>query len=238
MTAQRHATANGDAVAHPLDIDAVLFDLDGTLLDTAPDLVAAVNRVRQDRGLPTLPVNDLRAYASAGARGLIGASFQRAPDHPDYPALRDAFLAHYAAALCIDTVVFAEIEDVLDALEARRLPWGIVTNKAERFTLPLLAALPWRFEPQVVVCGDTTPYAKPHPAPLLAAAERLGIAPGRCLYVGDAERDIAAGLAAGMHTIVAHYGYIEPQDQPRAWRAHGHVEQPRDLLAWLPVATP
>ncbi len=220
--------------AQPLDIDAVLFDLDGTLVDTAPDLVAALNRVRRERGLEAMPVGALRAYASAGARGLIGAGFQCAPDHPDFPALRDAFLAHYAAALCIDSALFAEVEEVLDTLESRGLPWGIVTNKAERFTLPLLEALPWRFTPAVVICGDTTPHAKPHPAPLLAAALRLGVPPARCLYVGDAERDITAGLAAGMHTIVAHYGYIEPQHDARAWRAHGHIDHPRDLIGWLP----
>ena len=225
------------ADATPLDIDAVLFDLDGTLVDTAPDLVAALNRVRQDRGLDTLPLDDLRAFASAGARGLIGAGFQRTPDHPDYPELRDAFLAHYAAALCIDSALFDEVEDVLEALEARGLPWGIVTNKATRFTLPLLEALPWRFKPSVVICGDTTPHSKPHPAPLLAAAAALGVPPARCLYVGDAERDVAAGLAAGMHTIVAHYGYIEPQHEPHAWQAHGHIDTPRDLIAWLPLRT-
>jgi len=218
----------------PLDIDAVLFDLDGTLVDTAPDLAAALNRVRADRGLAPLPLAELRAYASAGARGLIGAGFQRAPDHPEYPELRDAFLAHYASGLCIDSALFEEVETVLEALEARQMPWGIVTNKATRFTMPLLDALPWRFRPNVVICGDTTPHAKPHPAPLLAGATALGVAPARCLYVGDAERDIAAGLAAGMQTIVAHYGYIEPTDTPHGWQAHGHIEHPRDLIAWLP----
>ena len=188
-------------VAHdvptPLDIDAVLFDLDGTLVDTAPDLAAALNRVRSDRGLTPLPLADLRAYASAGARGLIGAGFQRTPDHPEYPELRDAFLAHYASALCIDSMLFEEVETVLEALEARRLPWGIVTNKATRFTMPLLEALPWRFRPNVVICGDTTPHAKPHPAPLLEAARRLDLPAAACVYVGDDLRDVQAGRAAG-----------------------------------------
>ncbi len=222
-------------IPRALDIDAVLFDLDGTLVDTAPDLAGALNRVRHDRGLPPVPVADLRPFASAGARGLIGVGFAIAPDHAEYPSLRDAFLAHYAAALCVDSALFDAVEEVLEAVAARRLRWGIVTNKATRYTLPLLEALRLRFTPDVVVCGDTTPYAKPHPAPLLHAAEKLGVAPVRCLYVGDAERDIAAGLAAGMQTIVAHYGYIAADERPHAWQAHGHVASPRELIEWLPL---
>ncbi|MEP6655991.1 MAG: HAD-IA family hydrolase [Betaproteobacteria bacterium] len=236
------ATASGadltfqTGAGHPLAIDAVLFDLDGTLVDTAPDLAGALNRVRRERGLPDMPVHALRPYASAGARGMIGAGLQIAPDHAEYPALRDAFLAHYAAALCIDSVLFDAVPEVLAALEARRLRWGIVTNKATRFTTPLLAALALPSRPQVVVCGDTTPHAKPHPAPLVAAAAALGVDPARCVYVGDAERDVIAGLAAGMQTLVARYGYIEPGDRPEAWRAHGHLASPRELLAWLPAS--
>lgn len=219
----------------PLDIDAVLFDLDGTLVDTAPDLAAAVNRLRRARGLPDMPLDVLRQYASAGARGLIGAALGFAPDHDDYPGLRDTFLEHYAANLCIDSVLFENIADVLAAIEQRQLPWGIVTNKAARFTTPLLEALAMSSKPGVVICGDTTPHAKPHPAPLIAAAKALGVAPARCLYVGDAERDVAAGLAAGMQTIVARYGYIAAHDQPDLWQAHGHITNPRELIAWLPV---
>ena len=223
-------------VVRPLAIDAVLFDLDGTLVDTAPDLAGALNRVRRERGLPDMPVHALRPYASAGARGMIGAGLQIAPDHAEYPALRDAFLAHYAAALCIESVLFEAVPEVLAALEARRLRWGIVTNKATRFTTPLLDALALPNRPHVVVCGDTLPHAKPHPAPLVAAATALGVDPARCVYVGDAERDVIAGLAAGMQTLVARYGYIEPGDRPEGWRAHGHLASPRELLAWLPVS--
>jgi phosphoglycolate phosphatase len=125
---------------------------------------------------------------------------------------------------------------VLAELERRSLRWGIVTNKATRFTQPLMAALTLPFTPHVVVCGDTTPHAKPHPAPLLHAAQALQVAPARCLYVGDSERDVTAGLAAGMQVIVARYGYIEPHEQPDAWPAHGHIEHPRELIAWLPPA--
>jgi len=227
---------SSSSIAHPLDIDAVLFDLDGTLVDTAPDLAGALNTLRRERGLDAMALEALRPYASAGARGLIGAGFDMKTDHPDYPALRDAFLAHYEAAICIDSALFDEMHDVLAELEARALPWGIVTNKATRFTLPLMAALTLPYEPRVLVCGDTTPHAKPHPAPLLHAADLLGVAPVRCLYVGDSERDVMAGRAAGMQTIVARYGYIAPEEAPHAWQAHGHIEHPRELIAWLPSA--
>jgi phosphoglycolate phosphatase len=222
---------------HPLAVDAVLFDLDGTLADTAPDLAAALNRVRVDRGLAPVPISHLRSSSSAGARGLIGTGMGVAPDHPDYLTLRDAFLAHYESALCVDTTLFAEIDAVLGEIETRRLKWGIVTNKATRYTLRLLELMGLHTRPGVVVCGDTTPHTKPHPAPLLAAAAALDVAPARCVYVGDAERDIAAGVAAGMRTIIARYGYIDAREEPEAWAADGVIENPRDLLAWLPVVS-
>ena len=220
-----------------LDIDAVLFDLDGTLVDTAPDLAEALNCLRRERGLPALGIDALRPFASAGARGLIGAGLSVKPDQPEYIELRDAFLAHYAAGICKTSALFEEMEGVLREIEARGLRWGIVTNKAERFTIPLLEALALPLTPGVVVCGDTTPHAKPHPAPLLHAAEKLGVAPSRCLYVGDAERDVMAGTAAGMPTIVARYGYIEAHEEPEAWQAHGHIHGARELLAYLPDPT-
>ena len=220
-----------------LPVDAVLFDLDGTLADTAPDLGAALNRVRTDRGLAPLPLAELRPYASHGARGLIGAGFAIAPGASDYVPLRDAFLAHYAAALCVATVLFADIDAVLAALEARALPWGIVTNKATRFTAPLLDALRLPTRAGTVVCGDTTPHAKPHPAPLAHAAAELGVAPSRCVYVGDARRDIEAGTAAGLAPLVAQWGYIEPGEAPDTWAADGIVGAPAALLDWLPTST-
>ncbi len=221
--------------AYPLAVEGVLFDLDGTLADTAPDLAAALNRVRSERGLDALPLVRLRPYASHGARGLLGAGMGVAPDHAAYAELRDAFLEHYAAALAVQTRLFAGVAATLDALEARAFPWGIVTNKARRFTLPLLEALGLATRAAAVVCGDTTPNPKPHPAPLILAAERLGLPPGRCVYVGDAERDVEAGLAAGMRTIVARYGYIEPQDDPDEWPADGFIDVPDALLRWLPL---
>jgi N-acetyl-D-muramate 6-phosphate phosphatase len=223
------------AAVRPLAIDAVLFDLDGTLVDTAPDLVRAVNRVRADRGLAPLPFARLRPYASHGARGLLAAGMAVTPADAGYEALRDAFLAHYEAALCVESALFADMDRLLGAIEARALPWGIVTNKATRFTAPLLDALELTRRAATVVCGDTTAHAKPHPAPLLHAAAELGVAPQRCLYVGDAERDITAGIAAGMRTIVARYGYIEPDEEPDGWPADGHIADPGALIPWLPA---
>lgn len=217
-----------------LDVDAVLFDLDGTLVDTAPDLAGALNRVRQDRGLPPLPLDVLRPHASCGARGLIAAGFERTPDHPDFPTLRDTFLAHYENGLCVASALFEGVEEVLEAIAARGMPWGIVTNKATRYTVPLLDELALPRKPAVVVCGDTTTHAKPHPAPLFEAASRLAIEPSRIVYVGDAERDVRAALAAGMLCLVAAYGYIEPHEQPDTWPADGWLAEPRDLLDWLP----
>jgi phosphoglycolate phosphatase len=226
---------DGPSGPRVLPVDAVLFDLDGTLADTAPDLGAALNRVRTDRGLEPVPLAQLRPYASHGARGLLGAGMAVAPGDPDYEALREAFLAHYAAMLCVASALFAEIDTVLASLDARALPWGIVTNKATRFTAPLLDALRLAARAGAVVCGDTTAFAKPHPAPLAFAAERLGVAPTRCVYVGDARRDVEAGQAAGMRTLVASWGYIAPEEAPATWRADGMLETPAALLDWLPT---
>lgn len=221
--------------ARALPVDAVLFDLDGTLADTAPDLGAALNRVRRDRGLEPVPLETLRSASSHGARGLLRTGMGVLPEHPEYTLLRDAFLAQYEAALCVDTTLFADVEALLDAIEARSLKWGIVTNKAARYTTPLIAHLGLDKRTAAVVCGDTTPFPKPHPAPLLAAANLLGVAPGRCVYVGDAERDVTAGIAAGMRTIVACYGYIEAHEVPDRWPADGRIEAPSALLGWLPA---
>lgn len=217
-----------------LPVRAVLFDLDGTLADTAPDLAAAANRVRADRALPPLPLAALRGYASAGARGLLGAAIGITGDDADYESLRDAFLAYYENALCEHTRLFDGTIEVLAELERRGLPWGIVTNKAQRFTLPLLKRLALVPRSGAIVCGDTTPYIKPHPAPLLAAAQALGIDAACCVYVGDAERDITAGIAAGMKTLVARYGYFPPEDVPERWPADGTIDSLPALLDWLP----
>jgi phosphoglycolate phosphatase len=213
-------------------IQAVLFDLDGTLADTAPDLTYALNQVRGARGLPPLPLAATRPYASLGARGLVGAGFNVHPGDPGYDALRDEFLAHYAGNLCRETRLFAGIPELLDRLQARALPWGVVTNKAERFTHPLLELLGVRSRSACVIGGDTTGKIKPHPEPLLAASRGLGIAPGVCIYLGDDQRDVDAGRAAGMKTAIAMWGYLNGQ-APETWNADFTIEQPLDLLRLL-----
>jgi phosphoglycolate phosphatase len=213
-------------------IQAVLFDLDGTLADTAPDLTYALNRVRGARGLPPLPLATTRPVASQGARGLIGAGFSIHPGDPGYDALRDEFLAVYAENLCRETRLFAGIPELLDRLEARALPWGVVTNKAERFTFPLLDLLKVRSRSACVIGGDTTGKIKPHPDPLLAASRAIGLAPQSCIYLGDDRRDVEAGQAAGMKTAIAKWGYLNGQD-PENWNADHMIEAPRDLLRIL-----
>ena len=212
---------------------AILFDLDGTLADTAGDLTNALNRVRAEHGLAALPAAELRAHASSGARGLIGAGMGVLPEDDRYRELRDAFLAYYEAGLADTTRLFDGIDQLLKALEQRSLRWGVVTNKAERFTWPVLTALGLAKRAAVVVSGDTTTHAKPHPAPLLYAADALSVSVDRCVYVGDDLRDVQAGNAAGMPTIVAAYGYLGETGDCTGWPATGWIASPGELLSWL-----
>jgi len=216
-----------------LPIEAVLFDLDGTLADTAGDLAGALNRVRADKGLQAVPAAQLRAHASAGARGLLAAGLGVTPDHADYPALRDAFLAYYADGLAITTRLFDGVAEMLDALEARNVRWGVVTNKAHRYTMPVLEALGLAGRAGAIVSGDTTAHPKPHPAPLLHAAETLGVAPSACVYVGDDLRDVVAGNSARMSTLVADYGYLGESGSSEGWPATGWIAAPLGVLDWL-----
>lgn len=218
----------------PLDIDAVLFDLDGTLADTAGDLAGALNLLRADRGLAPLPVEALRRHASSGARGLLGAGLGLMPEDDGYAAAREAFLVRYASCLADTTRLFDGVEEMLRTIESRGLAWGIVTNKAERFTGPVVLALGLTHRAGAIVSGDTTPHPKPHPAPLLHAAAALRLAPGRCAYVGDDRRDIDAGNEAGMPTLVANWGYLGDGEPPSAWPARAWLERPADLRVWLP----
>ena len=227
-------SAREHSIARPLPVRAVLFDLDGTLADTAGDLAAALNRVRADRKLPPLPVATLRPHASDGSRGMLGAGLGATREQPDWDALKDSFLDYYAAALAVQTRLFADAERVLAEIDRRRLAWGIVTNKAARFTLPLLERLDLASRAHVVVCGDTTAHTKPHPAPLLYAAAELGVDAKGCVYVGDAERDVAAARAAGMTSLVARYGYIASDVAPEAWGPDGLIDSLPALLDWLP----
>jgi 2-phosphoglycolate phosphatase len=217
----------------PLRVHAVLFDLDGTLADSAGDLALALNRIRESRGLAPVAPAELRPYASSGARGLLHRGMDVTPDHAEYAALRELFLANYEACLAETTTLFDGVAETLDAIEARGLRWGIVTNKFERFTVPVVEALGLAGRAAVVVGGDTTAHAKPHPAPLLHAAKAMGVAPSACVYVGDDLRDIEAGAAAGMATIVAGYGYMGVGGDPRRWPATGWIDRPRDLVDWL-----
>jgi phosphoglycolate phosphatase len=217
-----------------LPVRAVLFDLDGTLADTAADLAAALNRVRADRALPPLPLAALRPHASDGTRGMLGAGLGVTREHPDWEMLKDAFLDYYAAALAVHTKLFAGAERALAEIERRGLAWGVVTNKASRFTLPLLEQLALASRANVIVCGDTTAQPKPHPAPLLHAITRLGLDAARCVYVGDAERDVAAARAAGMASLVASYGYIAADAAPESWGTDGFIDSLPAVLEWLP----
>jgi phosphoglycolate phosphatase len=218
------------------NVNAVLFDLDGTLIDSAPDLAAAANAMRAHRGLEPVPFAALRAMVGAGARGMLGVAFGVAPGAHEFEALRDEFLERYEKALLDNTAVFAGMPGVLKAIEQASLPWGIVTNKAERFTLPIVAGLGLQQRAAAVICGDTTPHAKPHPAPLLEAARRMGVAPSACVYVGDDLRDVQAGQRAGMATLAAAWGYLGQGDAIDEWGADLVLDKPRSLLNWLQLA--
>ena len=210
--------------------DGVFFDLDGTLADTAPDLVAAANQLLVARKLSPKPYEVLRPRASAGARGLIRGAFGIDPDHPDFIPLRDEFFANYEKALLVNSTLFEGVDHLLSQLDNARLPWGIITNKSERFTNPLTDLMGLRQRAISTVSGDTTPYSKPHPEPLLHAARIAKIDPSKSVYVGDDIRDILAGKAAGMKTIAAAYGYCGCDEPPEAWGADYLVQHPLELL--------
>lgn len=215
------------------DIEAVLFDLDGTLIDSAPDLGAAADRMRVVRGMPSLPMELYRPMAGAGARGMLGVAFGMTPDHPDFPALREEFFLNYENCMTERTYAFDGIPQLIAQLAARGLAWGVVTNKSMRFAGPLTQGMSLFKTAATVVGGDSTPHAKPHPAPLLEAARRLNLEPGRCIYVGDDERDVLAGRAAGMGTVAATYGYLGGNADALRWGAHAHIDSPLDLLGLL-----
>src|SRR5918999_5330316 len=211
---------------------AVLFDFDGTLADTAPDLAAAVNRMRLEQGHEALPVERLRPFASAGARGLLHAAYGIKPEYADYAPMRETFLEYYAERVCERTCLFPGIAELLAELRARAIAWGIVTNKATRFTERIIAAL--KLAPDCVACGDTTAHLKPHPAPLLHAAEQLKLAPASCSYLGDDLRDMKAARAAGMRPIAVEWGYHHPESGgPGTWEAEAVIKHPMDVLKLL-----
>ncbi len=208
----------------------VFFDLDGTLVDTAPDLVAATNRLLSARNLPLKPYEQLRPCASAGARGLILGAFGIDTQHPDFIPLRDEFFSNYENALLVESKLFEGIDNLLNQLDQASLSWGIVTNKSERFTNPLTELMGLSQRAVSTVSGDTTPHSKPHPEPILHAARIANIDPSKSLYVGDDIRDIVAGKAAGMKTVAAAYGYCGCEEPPEAWGADFLIQTPQELL--------
>ncbi len=215
------------------DIEAVLFDLDGTLIDSAPDLGAAADKMRTDRGLASLPLAQYRPMTGTGARGMLGVAFGVTPEHPDFPVLREEFFANYEACMTQRTHPFAGVAKLIEALLARHLAWGVVTNKSTRFTDPLTRSMSLFATVSTVISGDTTAHSKPHPEPLLEAARRLRLVPERCVYVGDDERDVVAGLAAGMGTVAAAYGYLGKHAETAQWGAHAVITSPLQLLSLL-----
>jgi N-acetyl-D-muramate 6-phosphate phosphatase len=211
---------------------AVLFDFDGTLADTAADLAAALNRLRRDRAMAPLEVQTVRPYASMGARGMLRIGFALKPEDAEFKTLREGFLRYYEESLCGETCLFPQMRELLKTLEDQRIPWGIVTNKARRLAERISAFLEVR--PDILVGGDDTPHLKPHPGSLLLAAEKLALAPARCLYLGDDLRDIQAARAAGMRPVAVEWGYTSPDNAgPRAWNADTVIARPLDLLACL-----
>ena len=212
---------------------AVLFDLDGTLIDSAPDLGAAAEQMRLARGLPPLGVARYRSAAGMGARGMMGVAFGVTPEQPEFAALREEFFDRYEACIHDSTQVFDGVQPLVNALCARGLRWGVVTNKHERFTRLIAARLPLFATSSAFVSGDTTPHLKPHPASLLEACRRLDLAPSDCIYVGDDARDVAAGRAAGMGTVAALYGYLGVGAEVREWGADASIGHPLECLGLL-----
>ena len=214
-------------------VRAVLFDLDGTLVDSAPDLGSAADRMRLARGMPSLPLEDYRPHAGSGAKGMLGVAFGMSPEHVNYETLREEFYCQYEACLTAQTRAFSGVAELLETLLQRGLRWGVVTNKAQRFSTPLTQAMPLFNTASTIISGDTTPHIKPHPAPLLEAARRLNLLPTECVYVGDDARDILAGRAAGMATVAARYGYLGAGADVARWGADAEVNSPLEVLKLL-----
>ncbi len=216
-----------------LKIEAVLFDLDGTLVDTAPDLAWCLNTLRDEQGLAALSYASIRPHVSNGSAELIKFGFSISSDEPEFEPLRLRLLDLYANNLVRESRLFDDMETVLNKLESEHLPWGIVTNKPAWLTDPLLDKLHLTNRTACIVSGDTTTHSKPHPEPLLHACRLMQIAPDKCVYIGDAQRDIEAGRRAGMHTLVALFGYISDSDAPHQWGASDTVHEVKDIIGWL-----
>lgn len=216
-----------------VNIQAVLFDLDGTLVDSSPDLGAAADKMRIDRKLASYPLEKYRPLAGAGARGMLEIAFGISPQHNNYEEMREEFFRNYEACMTQNTQPFEGVLSMLQTLEARLIPWGIVTNKMERFAIPLYQQFAWATNCGAMVGGDTTPHAKPHPAPVIEGARQLNVPPEKCLYVGDDLRDIQAGKAAGMYTAAAPWGYLGANNDYTKWGADFILEKPHDIISLL-----
>ena len=214
-------------------IKHVLFDLDGTLVDTAPDLAFALNRALVRRGREPLPFEVIRPSVSLGGAALVKLGFGLDMTDPEFTPVRDEFLAIYRDNLATRSRLFPGMEQVLDRLEQTGVSWGIVTNKPAWLTDPLMQALQLDARTPCIVSGDTLKQRKPHPAPLLHACNLLQCEPHETVYIGDDRRDVAAGTSAGMATLVASYGYIAPGEEPRTWGADGFIDSPEDILPWI-----
>jgi phosphoglycolate phosphatase len=219
-------------------IQAVLFDLDGTLADTAPDMALTVNRMLERRRRPPVAAEEVRPHVSQGARGMIGAAFGLKPGDEGFQALREEFLALYGENLCVGTRLFPGMAELLDALEERGIAWGVVTNKFERFAVPLIDALGLGERAAVVIGGDTCARPKPFPDPLLFAAEKMRVPAAAALYVGDDERDVQAARAAGMPVLVAAYGYLGDDKPPELWGADAIIDSPGAIGRWIQEPSP
>jgi len=211
----------------------IFFDLDGTLVDTAPDLGLALNMQRERHGLPAMPLTTIRPYASHGSKGRLSIGFGLTPEHPNFAAMRSEYLELYHQVFARSPVLFEGIAELLDVIERKGLRWGIVTNKPRRFSEPLLKAIKLDGRSACLVCGDDAPRAKPHPDTLLLAAKQTESSPADCMYIGDAERDVRAGVAAGMRTVVVLYGYIAETDKPEEWGADFLIEQPMEVMSLI-----
>jgi len=215
------------------ETSAVLFDLDGTLIDTAPDFIRCLNQLREQHGLPALPAEHIRRSVSNGARAMVRVGFGLEPDHPDYLEKHTAFLDLYEAGVAVETSLFEGMDGLLRALEVRGIPWGIVTNKPARFAVPLIEALDLADRCAALVCPDHVTQRKPHPEALILACRQMGTEPGTAIYVGDHERDIEAGRNAGMKTIAVRYGYIEQPESVDLWQADLIADTVTDLAKLL-----
>ncbi|SFM60025.1 phosphoglycolate phosphatase [Halopseudomonas yangmingensis] len=211
----------------------ILFDLDGTLLDTAGDFVDIIQRMRADRGLPPAPESLVRSRVSDGSAGMLSAAFDSSPQASEFDLLREDFLQRYAAQLAMHTRLYPGIAELLDWLDAEGLPWGVVTNKMSRFSIPLLQAMQLDRRCASLVCPDQVSQPKPHPEPLFKACSEMRVTPQHCVFVGDHRRDIEAGRAAGMRTAAALYGYLSSDDPPATWQADHSVQHAAELLPWL-----